>query len=174
MFTVRHQHQKSAGNGDIGSDPCAFGADGSFDHLHQDFHTGFKDIGDILQSDAGFAAGKFGGIFGIGIISAFFGFFSRCRGSFFCFFQLILFNEFRVAGEHLPVVEKGVFLGADIHKSCLQRGVQIDDAAEINISGFGGIVIPFDLILFQFGVVAQQSKSPFQFFAVEYNFFGHK
>ena len=82
------------------------------------------------------------------------------------FIVIIVGIGFAESGEHFLIVEECVFIGSDIHESGLQGRFKVDDPAQIDVTHFGFIIVPFDLVFFQTAVF-EQGETAFQFFAVQ-------
>ena len=104
LVGVRQQHEITSGQDEIGRDARAFGADGAFGDLHDDFAAGRIKARDVLLRD-----------FRLVAAAAF------------------AFDDFHAAvelvGHDVPVMQEGVFLEADVHERGLEAVFEVADLA---------------------------------------------
>ena len=100
LIGIRQQHQVTPGQSQVGRHARAFGADGTFGHLHNDVAARRIKTRNVALRDAGLVA--------------------------FAAFALDDFDAaVEVAGDDVPVVQEGVFLKADVHESGLQTVLEV-------------------------------------------------
>ena len=97
-----HHDEVAAREGEIGGDAGPLGADGAFGDLHHDVAARREALFNLLVGDATAA----------GLAPA-----------------ILFVQEAALIGEHVPVVEKGVLLEADIDERGLEVVLQVLDAA---------------------------------------------
>ena len=116
LVGIGQEHQEAAGQHQIGRHARPFGANGAFGDLHDNLAAGRIKARDVLLRNAGTLAP-----FGLAPLDHF-------------------DAAVKTGGNDVPVVEKGVFLEADIHKGRLEAVLQVahlalEDAADQALLG---------------------------------------
>lgn len=105
LIGVGEEDEVAAGQREVRGDARAFGADGAFGDLDNNFATGRVEARDVLLRDARALAA----------------------------FGVLAFDDFdaavEAAGDDVPVVEEGVFLEADIDEGGLEAVLEVFDFA---------------------------------------------
>ena len=144
---ARHHHEDAAGDGEIGRQGRALGADALLDDLDDDLIAPAKAALDRRAVAAGELAPD-----GLGDI-------------------LALAAE--IAGQQVGDVQEAVAAQAKIDKGGLDRRLDVDHPAFVDVADVGGGAGPLDVELFQFAVLHQGDSAFLALGDVNQHFFCH-
>src|SRR5437867_1592126 len=128
LIGVGQQDEIAAGQGEVGGDTRAFGADGALGHLDDDLAAGRIETGNVALGDAGFVT-----------------------------FAAIPFDDFHAAveaaGAAVPVMQEGALFKTDVHKGSLQTVLQVLDFAFENAADKAFVTGAFDGEFLEFALL---------------------
>src|SRR5579872_690826 len=166
---ARHQHQISAGNADIGRERGAFGADALFDHLHQHFAAALEDFLDRrLVANAAFVEPLFPALRAV-VLFFVVVFVARPgeRGASGAG-QMLVILIFDVADMQKPVAAH-----AEVDERRLDAGLDVDDAALIDVAHEVFEAVALDVQLFEDGVFHNGNPALFGLERIDEHFLFH-
>ena len=150
-----HHHEVAAGDGEVRGDAGALGGDRSLRDLHDDLRAGLELLVDLLGGEArGLAAPA-----ALAALSAL----AALRVVGFAVVNLV--QEGVDVGLHVPVVEEGVLLEADVDERGLQVVLQVLDAPLEDAAHQAFVLRVLDHVLLQTSVL-QHRDARFELFDV--------
>ena len=144
LLGVRHEHQITSGQRDVGGHPRSLGADRAFGHLDDNLRTYRIDIRDVLGGDFLLLALRIA--FALDLLQA-----GIERG-----------------GDGIPEMQEGILVEADIDEHGFKAGLDVFDAALEDAADDVLIALALDGVFLEHAIL-QQRDAAFKFFDVDDN-----